>query len=196
MELQQHKFREGKMDSRTSGKLLILGMGNEILSDDAVGLVAMDMVQEQLGPEFCDDRVVFKKMNTGGLDLIYETEGFDHLIVVDAYFAEDAVPGRVRVLAAEDLGDSGTETVDSAHLLSLPGALGVSKKLGYQTPDLEAAVVVDVGENCLVFGEQLSPGIAEAAREAAGIIVEMVENHARGKHRGEQIPTSTDNDRN
>lgn len=154
-------------------RLLVLGMGNEILSDDGVGLVILDMVEERLGDRRGGD-VVFKKMNTGGLDLIYEAEGFDRLIVVDAYFAEDAVPGRVRILGAEDLG-AGSSQVDSAHLLSLPDALEVSRRLGYRTPVLDAAVVVDVGESCLIFGEELSPEIAMAAREACDIVAEMVE---------------------
>lgn len=162
----------------TPSRLLVLGMGNEILSDDGVGLVVLDMVAEKCGGR-PGREVTFKKMNTGGLDLIYETEGFDQLIVVDAFFSEESVPGRVRTLGAGDLGGNGElSAVDSAHLLSLPDAMEVSRRLGYKTPELLAAVVVDVGESCLVFGEELSPIIAAAARVATGVVMKLIEEYA------------------
>ena len=158
----------------TRPTLLILGMGNEILSDDGVGLVALEHSRGLIGERGYPVELHFKKLNTAGLDLIFEVEGYEHLLVVDAYFAEDSRPGRGRGLSPEDLG--GPSQVDSAHLISLPDALKMSKKHGYHTPDLIGAVVIDVGESCLVFAEGIGEEMRLAAEEAGRIVADMIES--------------------
>lgn len=91
------------------GRLLVLvvGLGNEIRHDDAAGLQVLDRLRRQLGPLADHEALQLRKLPTGGLDLIFEVEGFDRLIVVDTYFAPDAIPGRIRLR----LFDSGLRSI-------------------------------------------------------------------------------------
>ncbi len=161
-----------------AGGLLVLGLGNDILGDDAVGLHALRSAQASLRERGADAAVSFKELNAGGFDLMYEVEGYDALVVVDAWFTRDSVPGRVRVLGPEAFQPS--SSVTSAHLLSLPGALALSARLGYTTPALIAAVVIEVDERCHDFGTELSADVARSVPAAAAHVVEVVEAHFAG----------------
>jgi len=148
-------------------------MGNEILTDDAVGLVVLSRVREELGATTADTEVTYKALNTGGLDLLYEVEGYDELLVIDAYHAADSVSGRCRVLSADDLGPA-TVRFDSAHLLSLPSALHISRELGYHTPELIGLIVIDVDDRCQLFGTTLSDPVEKAVPEAVTAAIDLV----------------------
>ncbi len=107
-----------------------------------------------------------RTLDTGGWNLIPEIEGFDDLIIIDAYFAADTFPGRVRTHAAEAF-DTTSPPPDSAHRIGVTDALTLSKTLGYHTPSLLGAVTIDVGESCMTFGEGLSSTIQAAVPIAA-----------------------------
>ncbi len=172
---QMLSMKDENTDIYPPGHLLVLGMGNEILSDDAIGLRVLDFVRDLTSGRVDNRLVTLLSLQTGGLDLIYELEGYDYLIVVDSYFVHNARPGRIRILGEDDLKSSAA--IDSAHLLSLPAALELSKHLGYRTPKLLGAVVVDVGENSMVFGKELSGDVAGAAHKAADIVCGLVADH-------------------
>ncbi len=159
-------------------RLLVLGMGNEILRDDAIGLEVLRLAEERLDGAYPAGTIVFLSLQTGGLDLIYEVEGYDHLIVVDSYYSPTTVPGRIRVLGEENL--VGAMSVDSAHLVSLPTALTLSRKLGYHTPKLLGAVVIDVGDECMEFGLEMTESVASAGSTAADTVCELVREHMGG----------------
>ncbi len=111
-----------------------------------------------------------RTLDSGGWNLVAEVEGFDDLIIVDAYFAEDAIPGRVRALSPSSFADA-QRPVESAHLISLSEALCLSKKLGYRTPKLLGAVAVDVTDSCMSFGEKLSDEVAAVLPLAAEYVL-------------------------
>lgn len=156
----------------TSGRTLVLGVGNPIRRDDGVGPIAARFAGNALTS---DERlaVEVRALDSGGWNLIPEIEGFDGLIIVDAYFGADSKPGRVRTHRANDFA-AAERPPDSAHLIGLSDALRLSKNLGYHTPSLIGAVTVDVGESCMTFGEGLSPEIEAAVPVAAGRILELV----------------------
>lgn len=161
--------------AKSMKSLLVLGLGNPILRDDSAGLIACEAARQRLAP-ITDSRVVtFKPLCIGGFDLIYEMEGYDALIVVDAFHTEDSVPGRVRTLSFEDLR-AGDATNISGHLISLPRAIELCDCLGLRTPELIAAVVIDVGAEGLEFGEDLSPRVEEAIPIAADIVCRLVKD--------------------
>ncbi len=153
----------------------MLGMGNEILSDDAVGLLVLEKLRERFSLEEYGDRLHFKGLNTGGLDLLYELEGYDYVLVVDAYYAPEGRPGRVRLVCRSEL-EPAPLGMDSAHLLSLPAALQMSRELGYRTPQLIGAVVIDVGDRCRVFGDEISGPVAQAVPAAVELAGDLICN--------------------
>jgi hydrogenase maturation protease len=68
---------------------LVLGLGNELLGDDAVGLLAARRVAERAG-----ERVDHAEACVATLDLLPVIAGYERLIVVDAYLSADDPPGR------------------------------------------------------------------------------------------------------
>jgi hydrogenase maturation protease len=153
----------------SDSKILILGIGNPIRNDDAVGRVVAERVNAALSAEERQS-IVVRNLDSGGWNLIPEVEGFDDLIVVDAYHAEDAVPGRVRALSASTFAAS-ERLPDSAHLISLSDALCLSKSLGYRTPSLLGAVAVDVTDSCMSFGQELSEEVEAVVPLAAEYVL-------------------------
>ena len=152
--------------------LLTLGMGNAILCDDAVGLHILALLESRCSALGLTHSIDFLALQTGGMDLLYEIDGFDYLVVIDAYYASDSIPGRIRVLSEASF--IAHNTVDSAHLFSLPTALRLSRELGYHTPKLIGAVMVDVGDNCTVFGETLSEAVKRSIPAAVDRAFDLI----------------------
>ncbi len=159
--------------TETARKTLVIGMGNPILSDDAIGLIVVREARKRVLNIVPDASVEFKELCAGAMDLMFEIEGWDDLIVVDAYLTCNTPPGRVRILKTCDLASEGVRA-PSTHLLGLRGALQVGMDLGYHMPRLAGIVVVDVGEACLTFGEVLSPDVAAAIPAAVQAVCNLL----------------------
>ncbi len=110
---------------QTRKPVLVLGLGNTLLSDDGVGVHVVEALRAARG--FGDD-VVLRDGGTLGLALLPELESAEALIVVDAA-AFSAVPGEVRVFegAAMDAQLAGKRhTVHEVNLVDLMGAAELS----------------------------------------------------------------------
>ena len=68
------------MDSRS--RTLLLGMGNPILSDDAVGIRLVSDFRRRLGNVAGLD--IVDDCTAGGMDLLQIIEGYDRLLLVDS----------------------------------------------------------------------------------------------------------------
>ena len=156
----------------TQLSLLVVGIGNEIRCDDAVGLEVADAVAGRTSKQ---PRVTVKKLSAGGWQLLHEIEGYDRLVVVDAFFSRESQPGLIRVHSGEKTMPTGGSNTAFAHLLSIPDALALSVTHGYHTPRLVGMVTIDVGESCLGFGTGLSPDVAAAVPGAVEAVLELLE---------------------
>jgi hydrogenase maturation protease len=146
------------MDHRT----LVLGMGNPILSDDAVGL----LVAQRLAKEPLPDGVEVLQSEQGGLRLLELVRGFTKLIIIDA-LKSGRVPGEVLTFTEADF--AGGHRYGSAHSISLRTALELGRRLGYDMPQQVTVFAVE-GDDVETFGERLSPPVAAAAAR----VVELV----------------------
>ena len=152
--------------------VLIVGIGNDIRNDDAVGLVVARHVAKVLGAS--RRNVVVKTLSAGGWQLLDEIEGFDQLIIIDAYYTASCRPGRVRILTPDDVLPIRDTDATAAHLLSVPDALRISMRFGYHTPKLLGVVAIDVGENCLSFGTGLSNPVKAAVMPAVHAVIGLI----------------------
>jgi hydrogenase maturation protease len=69
-------LKEMDMDKK---KILILGIGNSIRGDDAIGLLVARELAKQHWPG-----VEIKELETSGFEIIDEMAGYDKLIIIDA----------------------------------------------------------------------------------------------------------------
>lgn len=113
--------------------ILVLGLGNELFSDEGIGIVAARRIQdrEYAGVEVIDG-------GTLGLMLLPEVEGRESLLVLDALVAEGARPGDVIVLEDDDVYQ-GRQLLFSAHQVGLSEVLAAAELAG-RAPARVAAV--------------------------------------------------------
>lgn len=79
-------------------KLLVLGIGNSLLTDDGVGVFAAEALQKESWPE----EVTIIEGGTFTQDIFYLFEGYDRLLVLDVIHAGHK-PGTLYQLTEDDL---------------------------------------------------------------------------------------------
>lgn len=144
-------------------RVVVVGLGNPLLGDDAAGLAVADELERLLAVQPVPGVTVTRSYR-GGLELLNLVDGFDHAVLVDAMVREDAVPGRV--LEFDARGIAGSARLVGSHEVDLTTALEVGRRAGLAMPD-EVRVVGIEAADVLSFREQLSPAVAEAVRELA-----------------------------
>jgi hydrogenase maturation protease len=140
-------------------KTLLLGMGNSILSDDAVGIRLAGDIAGSLGG--CPDLDVVSDCSAGGLELLDVLSGYDRVIVLDSIMTAGGVPGDWYRFTAESLLE--TVHLSNVHDANFATSLQLGRRIGKPLPpDREIHVLaVEVEENA-TFGEHLSPRVAAA----------------------------------
>ena len=146
--------------------ILVLGMGNPILSDDGVGLE----VARRLRATSLPDGVEVAESESGGLRLLELVRGFTHVAIIDAVQGSGA-PGEVLRFDAADF--AGNHRTGSAHSIHVGTALELGRRLGYEMPD-EVIVFGVEAEDVESFGETLSPSVANAADRAVSMVRDQV----------------------
>jgi hydrogenase maturation protease len=140
---------------RLPAQVLVLGLGNDILCDDAVGLRLAEIMRRRFADRANVTVIATQEVGLGLLDLIC---GFDELIIVDAIQTSHAPPGYVHEL-------------DISHLVLLPGTsphfsgisemLSLGKELHLQVPQHTRIFAIEV-EDPYTLGHELSAELEEA----------------------------------
>lgn len=154
-------------------KILVVGLGNPILTDDGVGVKVAYAVKDTLGSEGRHD-VTVTEASVGGLRLMELMVGYDRVILVDALQHCNAKPGTIQRMTLEDLRTiSPTQHSACAHDTSLVTALDMGRQMGLPLP--EDLTIYGVGvENITHFGEQPTPAVAEAIPQVtAAVLAEL-----------------------
>jgi hydrogenase maturation protease len=141
------------MDRSGSPKTVVLGLGNLIRSDDAIGLFALrELEQDSRLP----DDVTLVEGGTKGLELLPYICGTVRLLVLDALDV-GAAPGMVFRVAGPDLRTlPGTGSV---HELALADILNALRMMG-QEP--EEVVLLGVQPSSTALGTTRSEPVQEA----------------------------------
>jgi hydrogenase maturation protease len=135
----------------THPRILVLGIGNLVMSDDGVGV----KVVQQLQREYCfPGNVEIMDGGTLGLDLLPKLEGIDHLIVVDAVETGEK-PGTCVRLAGEELPIA-LETKVSPHQMGLKDLLSVAELLGHAPREM---VLIGVQPGSIDMDTELTPEV-------------------------------------
>lgn len=156
---------------------LVLGLGNDIAGDDAVGpLVARALLVE------LDGVADVVESSASGLALIEVFAGYDRAIVVDSILTGRNPPGTITEM---ELLDVGHVVASSLHNAGLPELAAVAGRLGLGFPARTVVFAVEV-EDPYTFGAGLSPPVADAVEE----LVQLVRAQVRAWE-GEAACTTT-----
>jgi hydrogenase maturation protease len=144
------------MGDASPRRTLVLGLGNPILSDDAVGLAVARRLKAELDG---DPWVEVDEDFNGGLRLMERLAGYDRAVIIDAILS-GAAPGTVHLLSA---GGMPTQRTVCAHDVSLPTALAMGRRGGLPLPETaEIHVIAIEAADVMTFGEELTPAVAAA----------------------------------
>lgn len=149
--------------------VLVLGLGNTLLSDDGVGVHVVEALRGAHAA--ADDEVILRDGGTLGLALLPELETAEALIVVDAA-AFSAEPGAVRVFegAAMDAQLAGKRhTVHEVNLVDLMGAAELS---GVRP---ERRALVGIEPKSFEWGLAPTEVVAAAVPRACAAVNQLIE---------------------
>ncbi len=138
------------MTDESRASVLILGIGNLLLSDEGIGIHAVRCLAERElppGVEVLDG-------GTSGADLVDHLEGRTKVIVIDAA-SGDGPPGTVYRCEARDLIEQ--EGSLSLHEFGLADSLHMAERLGCAP---QRVIVLGVQPATLEPGLELSPEVA------------------------------------
>ncbi len=177
---------DGLATSRGAGAgVVVVGLGNPILSDDAVGLCVAREVAARVDPA----RIDVRESVRGGLDLVDLITGFREAHIVDAILSRDHRPGEILCFSADELPHS--LTLASSHEVDLPTALELLARLGEPVPEAITIWAIAVLDPYTV-SEELSPAVAAAVGPCAEQILEKTGGlPTRGGGRGAPLRTES-----
>jgi hydrogenase maturation protease len=151
-----------KKDSPHSSAVRIIGLGNGMRGDDAVGLLAARRLRQEVG-----DRVEVIEAEMMGVDLIELMKGGGIVILIDAACSGQA-PGTIHRLDASANPIGAQIFSRSSHALGTVDALELARALGV----LPATVIVyGVEAGSTEAGQPLSPAVAKALDQVVDQIV-------------------------
>lgn len=130
-------------------KILVLGIGNLLLSDDGVGVHAVQELQQEAWP----DNVTLMDAGTFTHDIFYLFEGYTHIVVLDIVHAKKE-PGSIFVLAEKDLVENPAQRL-SIHDIDLLDSLRMAQMLYGSKPEL--IIVGMEPHDYLTWSMELSP---------------------------------------
>jgi hydrogenase maturation protease len=154
--------------------ILVAGIGNIFLGDDAFGSEVVQRMSARCGT--ADIRIV--DFGIRGLDLIYAlTDGYDSAIIVDA-LARGGDPGTVYVIEPDLNEISQVAPVIEAHGMDPLRVLAVARSMGAQLKNIHI-----VGCEPETFGPDeglmgLSPRVAAAVEPAIRVVESLIAKFA------------------
>lgn len=154
------------IEERQSGTLII-GIGNNLLTDDGAGIHVINRLSERTLPE----DVELLDGGTLGFALLENIETAARLIVVDAAQL-DAEPGTVRVLKNAEMDDYlGTSRRTSVHEVNLLDMMVAARFRGRLPADY---ALVGIQPATVDWGSDPSPVVDQAVDQAVDLIEAML----------------------
>ena len=159
-------------------KMLILGLGNILLSDEGFGVHVARRLKEIELPE----NVRVEEGGVGGFDMLGYLDGVERLLVVDAMMV-DTPPGQLTLLEpGPELNEPG-KCIMSFHQV---GAIDLVKMWSLLDLEPEIHFLVTRPEK-IGWGMELSPSLQSAVTPAAEIVKDLCENNFKQTERNKSL---------
>jgi hydrogenase maturation protease len=135
-------------------KTLILGLGNDILTDDGIGPRLVRDLAEMID----DPNVQFDTACCGGLEIMEYIKGYEKVIFIDAIRTRDGKPGKVYYFIPSDFRE--TSHLSSLHDVSFLTALKLGNTLNLGLSADLHIIAVEIIED-MEFSEEFTPLLKE-----------------------------------
>ena len=150
-----------------TGIVRLLGLGNEILADDAFGILAAREVARRFQGE-----IEVVQSSSAGYDLMDHLLGARRLLVVDTIVTGRAKPGAISVFTADRVQPA---PGGSPHFLGLFEVLAVGRKLHLDVPK-EIIVIAVEASDCITVGGPIHPDVQAAIPEVVELVGQFLAN--------------------
>jgi len=150
-----------------TGIVRLLGLGNEILADDAFGILAAREVARRF-----QGQIEVVQSSSAGYDLMDHLLGARRLLVVDTIVTGRARPGAISVFTADRVQPA---PGGSPHFLGLFEVLAVGRKLHLDVPK-EIIVIAVEASDCITVGGPIHPDVQSAIPEVVELVGRFLAN--------------------
>lgn len=149
-------------------KILVLGIGNTLLTDEGVGIVAMRELEARFGAR---EDMEFIDGGTLSFTLAAPISECAALLVIDA--AElGATSGTVRSFEGEEMDRFlGANRKSSVHEVGLLDLMSISRLTGYWP---ERRALIGIQPSLVDWGETLTPAVAAALPDICVAAIEII----------------------
>jgi hydrogenase maturation protease len=146
-------------------KILVLGIGNPILSDDGAGI----RVAQEVGEKLNDPQITVAETSEAGLRLLDSIVGYDEVIIIDAVQTEKGQAGQIYHMGPEDF--SFAKHLSSPHQINLVTALELGNAVDLEMPQKITIFAVEA-KNVTTFSEQCTPEVEQAIPKLVKMVLE------------------------
>ena len=153
---------------KTNDVILVVGLGSPIMSDDAIGLIVAQAIED-----LHLDRVETRQEAVGGLDIIPVLWGYRHAIIVDAIKTEQYEPGTVMIFDPEDFEP--TITNASAHDINLATAMAIGRDMEPEQMPVSVRFVAIEVEDLQTMREGLTEKVETSKDKAVDAVKYLIE---------------------
>ena len=162
---------EGAVDESTgtggaSPPVLILGLGNELLKDDAVDLRVAERLQGIFPAE-----VEVRSTSLFGLALLDELIGREKVLLIDSYVPEEFIGSEIQ---ERNFAEVGEVRGPCPHFVGLGEVREVMRELGLGFPREVRILAIPVSDP-ITFSTDMTPAVAARVDEAAARARQIVE---------------------
>jgi len=164
-----------------AARIAIVGLGNLMRTDDAVGMLALERLKVGLQ---VPRGVQLIEGGTLGLDLIYALHGITHVVAIDAVDA-GVEPGTILRYSGEGIAEMPVSK--SVHLLGFSDLIGAMRLTG-DAP--EHIVVLGVQAHTIAWGTELTRPVERALPRLIDAALHQVSEWAREIAEDKSIETA------
>jgi len=149
--------------------LTVIGLGNEMLSDDGVGIRVVRGVRERIST----DHASFEELSVGGIELFDYLVQTDECIIVDAILTGQHPPGTI--VRFVQSADEEPVRLTSSHQIDLGQILGLAKFLGASLPSRTTVYGIEAAD-ITTFREECTEAVSNAIPELVDVICDDIRN--------------------
>lgn len=138
--------------------ILVLGLGNELLKDDAVGIRVAERLQGTFPPG-----VEVRATSLFGLALLDELFGRDKVLLIDSYIPEEFIGSEIQERNLDGVGEAQST---SPHFVGLGEVREVMRQLDLGFPREVRILAIPVSDPT-TFSTEMTPAVAAHVDTAA-----------------------------
>jgi hydrogenase maturation protease len=150
-----------------SHNLLIIGLGNEFVSDDGVGIHVLRKLKRIVESSESQAQIVFEELAVGGLALLDHILGFEYCIIIDAVVTGNNPPGTM--YRFQQNASHAPVRLTTSHQTDLSQILRLARLFNQRAPQNVTVYGVEA-EDVLTFNAQCTHAVEQAIPKLVEII--------------------------